>query len=268
MIDISVIMATYRRPLSIVGAIQSILDQRDVEVEILVVDDCPDGSAEAIVRGIGDPRVRYMRNPHPSNRRPAVPRNVGWPLTSGEIVHFADDDDFVPAGLYAHALDEFRRFPNIGIVFGSIEAFGESSQNLLEEQAMFARAARRAKRLQWLNSTRAFTANLLFSELLFVGGSSLLRRRCLVELGGLPTAIEIMEDVDFLARATRLFGVRYLNRPSLYYRIWPSMMHSQTDLQGALNRSYIRMQSDYRKRFGAFDFYLLKILARTLFRFI
>jgi glycosyltransferase involved in cell wall biosynthesis len=268
LIDISIVMATYRRPKSIVEAIRSILDQRGVQVEVLVVDDCPEGSAEAVVLGIGDPRVRYMRNPRPSNGRPAVPRNAGWPSTSGEIIHFADDDDLVPAGLYADALAEFRRFPNIGLVFGSIEAFGEPSKTLVDEQALFARSASRAARLQKLGSKRAFTANLLFSELLFVGGSTLVRRRCVEALGGLPTATEIMEDVDFLARATRLFGVRYLNRLSLYYRVWPSMMHSQRDLQGALNRSYIRMQADYRQMFGTFEFYVLKIAARTLFRFI
>ena len=51
-------------------------------------------------------------------------RSEGYtgPLTGGEILHFADDDDLVPAGLYAAALAEFRRFPNIGLVFGSIEA--------------------------------------------------------------------------------------------------------------------------------------------------
>jgi glycosyltransferase involved in cell wall biosynthesis len=268
MIDISVVMATYRRPASIVAAIRSSLDQTGVQVEVLVVDDCPDGSAETAVVGMGDPRVRYIRNPHPSNGRPAVPRNAGWPSTSGEIIHFADDDDLVPAGLYADAVAEFRRFPNIGLVFGSIEAFGEPSKTLTDEQALFARSARRAARLQKLGSKRAFTANLLFCELLFVGGSTLVRRRCLEALGGLPTATEIMEDVDFLARATRLFGVRYLNRLSLYYRVHPSMMHSQQDLQAALDRSYIGMQAGYRKMFGALDFYSLKILARTVFRFM
>lgn len=268
MIDISVIMATYRRPHTIVDAIKSILDQRAVRVEVLVVDDCPDGSAETVVLGIGDARVRYMRNPNPSNGRPAIPRNVGWPLTSGEIIHFADDDDLVPEGLYEEALAEFRRFPDIGLVFGRTEAFGEPSKTLTDEQASFARAARRASRLQRLGSARAFAANLLFLNMLFVGGSSLVRRRCLTALGGLPAATEIMEDVDFLARATRLFGVRYMDRPSLYYRVGPSMMHSQKDLQAALNRSYITMQAGYRETFGTFDFYILKIAARLLLRFI
>ena len=268
MIDISVVMATYRRPQSIGDAIRSILDQRDVAVEVLVVDDCPDGSAEPVVRSIGDPRVRYMRNPHPSNGRPAIPRNAGWPLTSGDIVHFADDDDLVPEGLYADAMAEFRRFPNIGLVFGSIEPFGPPSKTLDGEHVLFARSARRAARLQKMGSKLAFTANLLFSEILFVGGSTLVRRRCIEALGGLTTATEIMEDVDFLARAVRLFGVRYLNRLSLYYRVWPSMMHSQKDLQAALDRSYRGMQAGYRKQFGALEFYFLKILARTLFRFM
>ena len=268
LIDISIVMATYRRPTSIVDAIKSILDQRDVRVEVLVVDDCPDGSAESVVLGIGDPRVRYIRNPNPSKGRPAIPRNVGWPLTSGEIIHFADDDDLVPEGLYADALAEFRRFPNIGLLFGSIEAFGEPSQRLVDEQALFARAAKRAARLQKLRSARIFTANLLFKDLLFVGGSTLIRRRCVEALGGLPTGAVIMEDVDFLARATRRFGVRYLNRPSLYYLVLPSIMHSQPDLQGALNRGYAQLQTGYRKTFGSFDFYVLKIAARTLLRFV
>jgi hypothetical protein len=45
-------------------------------------------------------------------------------------------------------------------------------------------------------------------------------------------------------------------------------MHSQMDLQAALNRSYARLQTGYRETFGAFDFYVLKIAARTLLRFI
>jgi glycosyltransferase involved in cell wall biosynthesis len=268
LIDISVIMATYRRPHTIVDAVRSILGQRDVQVEVLVVDDCPDGSAESVVLGIGDPRVRYIRNPNPSNGRPAIPRNLGWPLASGEIIHFADDDDLVPEGFYADAMAEFRRFPHVGLVFGRIEAFGEASKTLVDEQALFARAARRASRLQKLGSARAFVANILFLDLLFVGGSTLVRRRCLVALRGLPAATEIMEDLDFLARAARLFGVRYMDRPSLYYRVGPSMMHSQKDLQSALSRSYRAMQAGYRKAFGPLDYYSLKIAARALLRFL
>src|ERR1700733_6903142 len=99
-IDVSVVMATYRRPSTLLSAINSALDQEGVQVEVVVVDDCPDGSAEQSVVGMADPRVRYVRNPSPSDGKPALARNVGWPLTNAEIIHFADDDDIVPPGLY------------------------------------------------------------------------------------------------------------------------------------------------------------------------
>jgi glycosyltransferase involved in cell wall biosynthesis len=267
-IDVSVIMATYRRPSTLLSAINSALEQEGVQVEVVVVDDCPDGSAEQAVVGMAHPRVRYIRNPHPSNGRPAIPRNAGWPLAKAEIIHFADDDDIVPPNLYRDAVAEFARSPNIGVLFGSVEVFGEPSQALESDRNLFVRAAKRAARLQRLNSARAYASHLLFQEILFVGGSALIRRRVLTELGGLPSRTELIEDVDFLARATRKFGAKYLNRVSLYYRVWPSRMHSQKDLQGALNRSYRRMHEDYRRDFGAFDFYTLKIAARALLRFI
>jgi glycosyltransferase involved in cell wall biosynthesis len=266
--DVSVIVATYRRQASLIEAVKSVLDQRGVRLEVLVVDDCPLGSAESTVLGIGDPRLRYVRNPQPSNGRPAIARNVGWPLTSGEIIHFMDDDDLVPEGVYAAALTEFDRSPNIGIVFGRIEAFGEPSQALQNDQALFVRSARRASRLQRLGSARAFAAHLLFHELLFIGGCSLIRRRCVAAVGGYPTGVELMEDVDFLARTTRLFGAKYLDRVSLRYRVWPSLMHRPGNLQEIIDRCYVRIHADYRRAFGAIDFYTLKIAARTILRFL
>jgi glycosyltransferase involved in cell wall biosynthesis len=267
-IDVSVVMATYRRPTTLIDAITSILDQKGVRVEVMVVDDCPDGSAQSAVVGLADRRVRYVRNPKPSNGKPALARNVGWPLTTGEIIHFADDDDVVPPDLYRDAVDEFARSPKVGVLFGRIEAFGDPSEALERDKNLFERSARRAARLQRLNSSWAYTSHLLFLELLFLGGSSLVRRRVVTELGGLPSRTEIMEDLDFLTRAVRKFGVKYMDRVSLYYRVWPSRMHSQKDLKGALIRSYSRIHEEYRRDFGAIDFYTLKLAARTVLRFL
>jgi len=209
-----------------------------------------------------------VRNPQPSDGKPALARNVGWPLATGEVIHFADDDDLVPPGLYRDAAAEFARSPKVGVLFGSIEVFGEPSQALENDRNLFVRSARRAARLQRLNSARAYTSHLLFREILFVGGSSLVRRRVVSDLGGLPSRTEIMEDLDFLVHATRKFGAKYMNRVSLYYRVWPSRMHSQKDLGAALNRSYSRIHQDYRRDFGTFDFYALKIAARAFLRFL
>lgn len=262
--DVAVVIATYRRPARLVETLRNVLDQRGVHLEVLVVDDCPDGSAAASVRECADARLRYVRNPHPSNGRPAIVRNYGWPLTGAPVIHFMDDDDLVPPGLYADALAAFAAAPNVGMIFGRIEPFGEPSQGLVDDRALFARSARRAARLQRFGSRRLLTAQLLFRELLFVGGSTLIRRRCLEAAGGYNTGPEIMEDVDLLARITRLFGAQFIDRPSLYYRVGPSLMHRPGGVQAIMDRSYRRIHADFRRRFGAFEFFVLKFIARTV----
>lgn len=262
--DVAVVIATYRRPARLVETLRNVLDQRGVNLEVLVVDDCPDGSAAASMRECSDPRIRYLRNPHPSNGRPAAVRNYGWPLTRAPVIHFMDDDDLVPAGLYADALAAFAASPGVGMIFGRIEPFGEPSQGLIDDRALFVRSARRAAKLQRFGTRRLMTAQILFRELLFIGGSALIQRHCLEAVGGYSTGPEIMEDVDLLARITRLFGVQYIDRPSLYYRVGPSLMHRPGGVQALMDRSYARIHADYRRRFGTVEFFTLKLIARTV----
>src|SRR5215475_10535827 len=97
-IDISVVIPTFRRPKELGEAIASVLGQTGVSFEIIVVDDSPEASAQEVVEGVGDVRVRYLRNPAPTGGVPSAVRNLGWPLARGAFVHFLDDDDIVPAG--------------------------------------------------------------------------------------------------------------------------------------------------------------------------
>jgi glycosyltransferase involved in cell wall biosynthesis len=264
--DISIVIPTFRRPSSLQEAIRSVLQQRDVAMEVLVIDDCPDGSAAAALRELTDPRLRYMRNPEPSRGRPSRVRNLGWPLVSGPIVHFMDDDDLLPEGIYADAVATFKQRPGLGLVFGGVECFGEPSKELAEDSALFARAARRANRLQKLGLNWLFAPDLLFNEVLFVGGCSIMRRSAIAAVGGYNPQIPIMEDIDILARITRRFGARYLNRLSLYYRVGPSLMHREHRVQELIVESYQRIHANYRRDFGALEFLGMKIAARTLLK--
>jgi hypothetical protein len=87
-LDVSVIIPTFRRPSQLAQAIASVRAQRHVALEIIIVDDCPEGSAEQVVAAAADPRLTYIRNPCPSGGRPGAVRNLAWPLAQGGIVHF------------------------------------------------------------------------------------------------------------------------------------------------------------------------------------
>lgn len=266
-VDVSVVMPTLQRPGPLVEAVRSALDQTGVQVEVIVIDDCPRGSAERAVRSLRDSRVRYLRNPERSVGRPAPVRNLGWPLATGKYLHFLDDDDLVPAGHYAAACAAFARRPHVGVVLGSVEAFGEREDRVQRDQRLFVDGARRAARSLRLGLTWIWASRLLFQPLMFVGGAGLVRRACVEAVGGYDVSLEVMEDVDFYARIIRQFGVYYLDRVALRYRVGPSMMH-RADIENVVDRGYRQVQEKFRKTRGLAEFYMLKLAARTLLRVV
>src|ERR1700710_2487332 len=115
--DFSTIIPTFRRPDQLREAIGSVLGQTGVALEVFVIDDSPEGSAEAVVREFDDARLSYRRNPNPTGGRPAIVRNLAWPDARGAFIHFLDDDDLVPDGHYAAVKGVFAAMPDVGVVF-------------------------------------------------------------------------------------------------------------------------------------------------------
>src|SRR5689334_14881172 len=78
--DVSVVIPTFRRPQPLVEAIRSVLDQEGVQVEVIVMDDSPEGSALPVVAQLGDARVLARRMPQPTGGNPSLVRNTAFPL--------------------------------------------------------------------------------------------------------------------------------------------------------------------------------------------
>jgi glycosyltransferase involved in cell wall biosynthesis len=270
-IDISVIIPAYRRPRMLAETIASALSQTGVTVEVIVIDDDVEGSAEPVVKVLNDPRVTYLKNPQPSRGMPSRVRNLGWPHATGTFVHFLDDDDIVPAGWYAAAKAAFSAHPEVGVIFGRIEPFGDcSEQQLQHETGYFAEATRLASVCQRFGSKRGFVACMMFHWALLVCSAGIVRRGCVARLGGFDPELRLREDLDFYSRAVRRFDVYFLNQVGLRYRIGsPSLMHSPrltaSDMRD-LHDAQSRTNAKYRREWGTLEFYALKLLARTVLR--
>ena len=259
--DISVIIPTYRRPGQLLEAIRSVTSQKEVTTEILVIDDCPDGSAAPVVAPLAGAGVRYIRNELPTHGRPAVVRNLGWPLATGDLVHFLDDDDIVPSGYYATARQALQQNPAAGVVFGAIAPFGDV--NLKAEQHYFSVATRRARQLSWLGPRLGLGAWMYFGPTLLVCSAAIIRRSCIAQLNGFDTTLPLVEDVDFYARAIHRFGAVVLPDASIQYRIGPSLMRTP-GRDNLIERSYKIMHSRYRSEYGPFHFFAAKGFTRLL----
>jgi GT2 family glycosyltransferase len=270
--DFSVVIPTFRRRGPLRQAIASALGQTDVSVEIIVVDDSPEASAQEVVERIGDARVRYLKNPAPTGGKPSVVRNLGWPVAEGDFVHFLDDDDIVPEGHYAEVKKIFTERPEAGVVFGRIEPFGDApEQQLRHEREFFADAAQRALLCSWFGPRWGFTACMMFRRTLLVCSAAILRRQCLEAVGGFDPKIRLGEDTAFYAQAMRQSGAYFMDRVGLKFRISsPSLMHCSispdqseaADLRMARKLSHDR----YRAERGVLEFYALKTLAHSVIR--
>lgn len=270
-IDFSVIIPTFRRPRELIEATSSVLRQHESTVEIFVVDDSPEGSAEDAIRSLGDSRIVYCKNPNPTGGFPSVVRNIGWPMARGAFVHFLDDDDIVAEGYYAAVKAAFEANPAIGLIFGRIEPFGNGPAAQLDrEREYFAEAARKAAASARFGSRIAFTGRMLFGNALLVCSSSVIRRECLTQLGGFDPSIRLMEDGDFHVRAMRKCGAHFLDRTAIHYRVGgPSLMHSPqpTEAQKQGERlGHRQLQVKYRKAHGVLEFYALALFTRTILK--
>jgi glycosyltransferase involved in cell wall biosynthesis len=88
-------------------ALHSALYQREVDLEVIVVDDGSTDDTATWVSGAADPRVRVVRNPIPQGVSAA--RNRGITEADGAWVAFLDDDDLWAPDKLALQLDAVRR---------------------------------------------------------------------------------------------------------------------------------------------------------------
>ena len=91
--DISVIIPVYNGKRFIEEAIHSALSQTDVNLEVLVIDDCSNDETPEIVKKLADTddRLIYIRTE--SNMGVAGARNKGAEAASGDWLAFLDADD-------------------------------------------------------------------------------------------------------------------------------------------------------------------------------
>jgi glycosyltransferase involved in cell wall biosynthesis len=260
-VSASVVIATYRRPQLVGEAIESALSQSAVR-EVIVVDDCRDGSAQDAVHRFRDARVKYVRHDPTSGGRPGRVRNYGTDLTKSRYVQFLDDDDRLAPGASAalvSALESSRH----GIAFGRVVPFGDDPKVLAHESSFFERASELARSL---NGNRLrFARRMLFGDCLLVNGAGMFRRDVLLRAGGYDPDMTLCEDVDLYARVGRRYGFSFVDVPVLQYRTGaPSLSSEFAGVQHErVNAAYRKIVSNYVKSHGHLEVLGLKVATKA-----
>jgi glycosyltransferase involved in cell wall biosynthesis len=263
-LDISVIIPTCARPLTLAAALESVVSQEGPSLEVLVIDDGPEGAGEDVVARIGDPRVSYRRMDVPTGGNPSRVRNVGWQKAQGRFLHFLDDDDLVFPGAYRRMVALFDAHPRRGVAFGRVMPFGDDAEAVAREERIFSTAARRGRILGWVGSRFLCVAHQMFGgPTMLVNSACMVRREVVPQVGGYDEEIRVMEDIEFYARAIRASGFVFFDGPFVRYRTGaPSLMN---DYMGkSVAPSYQRMYAKYVAKHGWLELRAAQILAKAV----
>lgn len=171
--DISVIMPVYNARATVLRAVDSVLAQGGVDLELILVDDCStDGSLEAVERHLGGrsvrdrSRVRVVSQPH--NAGAGAARNAGIRAAGSDLVCFIDsDDEYAPDGL---ARLRAAMTPDVDIAVGSfIHVLPDGTERRRRPAAPGVHGGITAARLIIADRISPFPWDKLFRRSLFAG---------------------------------------------------------------------------------------------------
>lgn len=121
---VSVVIPTYGRNESLVGAVESVIEQTYSNVELFIVDD---GSAVPVAETMSDVEFDPLRSVtfirHQSNRGANAARNSGIRAATGTYVAFLDDDDRWDETKISKQVEAFDASgPEVGVVYAGLRA--------------------------------------------------------------------------------------------------------------------------------------------------
>lgn len=218
-------------------AIESVLSQSGVELEVLVIDDGSTDQSAEIVSGIDDPRVRMVPGPCGGI---SVALNHGLELARGEFIVRCDADDLYPPDRLAWQVQFLQAHPDYPAVCGSFATVTEKGQTILDHDPGTGEG----------DISDELRRGVIRSHI----GAYLIRSEVYRALGGFRPYFVTAEDIDLQFRLGEGYRVWYEPRVAYQYRLHDASM---TYSQGREARFYFetaaRRFQDQRRKAGKDD---------------
>ena len=208
--NVSVILPTFNRTRSLGAAMMSVLSQSYDDLELIVVDDASSEDVEGLVRGIQDPRVKYVRRT--SNGGAAAARNTGLAEAGGTFIAFQDSDDIWLPGKLMKQIALFATLPDhVGAVTGAKIIYGrDASFNYGPARVAYAPPPEGKLRLDEDQVAHLLTENRISLQ------NALFRRDCIADDVWFDTCARANEDWEF--------AIRLVQQTTVYEDIEPVVL--------------------------------------------
>jgi glycosyltransferase involved in cell wall biosynthesis len=129
---VSVGIPTFNRASTLRRAIESVLAQEEVELELVVSDNASTDDTEELCRELArsDARLRYLRQPR--NLGPFANFRAALDAARGSYFMWLADDDWLERGYLARCADFLERHPDHALVCGTVRFFDGDRAAIVE----------------------------------------------------------------------------------------------------------------------------------------
>ena len=233
---VSVICTCYNQAAYVTASLQSVVDQRYANVELVVIDNAStDDSAIRIDAFCQQhPAIRFIRNP--TNRGLCRAFNQGLALTTGDFVIDLAADDLLMPNRVARQVERFLSLPGFyGVVFSNAAIINAQGQVTGHHFPLDAAG----------HTTQEVPSGDVFRPVLehyFICTPTMMMRRSMLdELGGYDEDLAF-EDLDLWVRSSRHHRYAYMDEVLTKKRRLPHSLGQQISLPGnALLESTLRV---------------------------
>lgn len=198
---VSVIMASYNYERFVAAAVESVLNQTQQGLELLVADSSTDGSRELLAGyACQYPNVRVF---HMARSNAAKARNAVLRHARGAVIAYLDADDLYAPSYLATSVAHLCRNPTVAAVCSDFwNVTGRRAGAL--GNARLRRVVNDPGRLRGIG--------LFWNTLVH-------RRECLDTLGGFDEGLDVWEGADFILRLRDEYGLAYIPIPLYYHTV-------------------------------------------------
>jgi glycosyltransferase involved in cell wall biosynthesis len=195
------------------AALESVLSQTGVDLEVVVIDDGSTDRSADIVRQLGDKRIRMIAGPCGGI---SVALNRGLEVANGAYIARCDADDLYPTDRLADQAKFLDEHPEYGAACGAFSTMTSRGQRIAD--------------LDCGAVPEEITAELLGGKNRTHLGTFLIRKTVYEEMGGFRPYFVTAEDIDLQLRLGEQTRVWYEPRQCYVYRLHDaSITHVQSD---------------------------------------
>lgn len=221
---VSVVIPTYNYGHFVASAIQSVLDQTFLNIEVIVVDDGSTDTTCEVVKKFGD-QILYI---YQENKGLSCARNTGIKKSKGDFIAFLDSDDYWEKEKIQKQVEFIENNPEVVAVNCRFKAEDLNGKFLYVTDN------------EDFQDVQIFRGKLINENIIAGGGSNIIiKKSCFDEVGYFDELLSSSEDWDMWLRISKKYIIRTVEEPLTHIRVGNYSMSTAKNAQKMLDNEII-----------------------------